>query len=458
VQVPVLPRLISGVVRGLAASFPFIVLAGGWPSALIAIISLGLPLVGAYFPRQFHCYFKPKGGGTSWFTPSALKTTRLPEGVGLLVSGSKQFIDGIMGTVGPTRQIIASVETSLRGVTLRGLRKSRASGKELLKRHGMQPVSFLDSGNGGATNACHVLGFGRDLGLDVLPTASKGLPLTLRHFLDGGAKGAFPKTSRVPRLSVSVVDVPPRSVLWHLDVVLGEGLFPCTRPHSLVYYPSHFFPGQWIWRTLTLPELLRLYWLPLSLDPLLRDLDPERGLPFEDAPATDVFVSIFRHFLGGCGGLVLGLVSVETPNCGGGKIGKDSVELDDSLAVELEDSLAVELEEENWDVEKDVENWDVKKDVETKSKCRDAYTTKCRAAGAGPPTPSPSIMTADTGLETQGRAGVEVIGPPAAWQFDFGDSFGDLFGGLTDKDMVTSMASKVTLAWSSRGDKQEMGS
>jgi hypothetical protein len=194
------------------------------------------------------------------------------------------------------------------------------------------------------------------------------------------------------------------------------------------------------------------------MDPLLRDFDPERSLPFEDAPAPDVFVSIFRQFWGRCGGLVLGPVSVETPNCGGGKIGKDSVELEDSLAVELEDSLAVELEEENWDVEKDVEYWDVEKDVEMKSKCRDAYATKCRAAGAGPPTPYPSIMTADTWLETQGSVGVEVIGPPAAWQFDFSDSFGDLFGGLTVEDTVTPMASKETLAWSSQGDKQEMGS
>ena len=328
---------------------------GGWSSALMAIISLGLPLVGAYFPPQFHRYFKPKSGVTEWFPPSALKTTRLPEGVGLLVSGSKQFINGIMGTVGPTHRIITSVEISLRGTTLRGLRKSRASAKELLKRHGMQPVSFLDSDNGGATNACHVLGFERDLGLDVLPMASKGLPPTLHHFLDGGAKGAFPKTSRVPCSSVSVVDDPPWLVLWHLDMVLGEGLFPCIVHVLWVCCPSHFFPGQWIQRTLTLPELLRLYRLPLLLDPLLGELNPERGLSFEDAPAPDVFILIFRQFGGGCGGLVLGPVSVETPNCGGGKIGKDSVELEDSLAVELEDSLAVELEEENWDVEKEVE-------------------------------------------------------------------------------------------------------
>ena len=136
-------------------------MAEGWPSALMAIVLLGLPLVGAYFPSRFHRYFKPsKSGVTAWFTPSALNTDSLPEGVGLVVSGSERFIDGIMGTVGPTRQIIISVEISLRGATLRGLRKSRASAKELLKRHGMEPVSFLDSESGGATSevaSCPIL-------------------------------------------------------------------------------------------------------------------------------------------------------------------------------------------------------------------------------------------------------------------------------------------------------------
>jgi hypothetical protein len=228
--VPALPRLISGVVRGLAVSFLLIVVAGGWPSALLAILSLGLPLVGAYFPSRFHCYFKPKGGVTSWFTPSALNTTSLPAGVGLLVSGSKRFINGIMGAVGPTQRIIALVEISLRGATVQLLRKNRASAMELLTWHGMQPILIRDSENGGATDACHVLGFGHDLGSDGVPTASKGLPLTLRHFLDGGAQGPFPKTSRVPRSAVPVVDGPPQSVLWHLDRVLGGGALPVHPP------------------------------------------------------------------------------------------------------------------------------------------------------------------------------------------------------------------------------------
>ena len=340
---PALPCLILGVVRGLAVAFPFIVVAGGWPSALLAILSLGLPLVGAYFPSRFHRYFKPKGGVTSWFTPSALNTTSLPAGVGLLVSGSKRFINGIMGAVGPTQRIIASAEISLRGGSSRLLRKNRALAMEFLTRHGMRPISFRDSENGGATDACHVFGFGQDLGLDVVPTASNGLPLTLRHFLDGGVQ--VPKLSGVPRSSVPVIDGPPRSVLRHLDMVRGEGLFPCTRPLSLVYCPSHFYPGQWIRCTLTVPELLRLYPLPLTLDPLLIECNPADDLPFEDAPAPDVFVSIFRQLWGVCGGLALGPVSVETPNCGRGKV--DSVALEDSVTVELEDALAVEVEEEN---------------------------------------------------------------------------------------------------------------
>jgi hypothetical protein len=145
----------------------FIVVAGGWPSALLAgsatgnrtPVSLGLPLVGVCFPARFHRYFKPKGGVTSWSTPSALNTTSLPAEVGLLASGSERFIDRMLGTVGPTRRIIASVETGLRGATVRELRKNRASAKAVLTWHGMQAISFLDSENGGATDACHMFGF-----------------------------------------------------------------------------------------------------------------------------------------------------------------------------------------------------------------------------------------------------------------------------------------------------------
>jgi hypothetical protein len=92
----VLPRSFLRIVWGLAMPFPFIVVLGGLPSELMAIILLGLPLVGAYFPSRLHRYFKPKGSVASWFVPSDVKTTVILEGVGLLVSGSERFIDGII--------------------------------------------------------------------------------------------------------------------------------------------------------------------------------------------------------------------------------------------------------------------------------------------------------------------------------------------------------------------------
>jgi len=162
-----------------------------------------------------------------------------------------------------------------------------------------------------------------------------------------------------------------------------------------------------------LPELLRLYRLPLTLDPLLRDLDPERGLPFEDAPAPDVFISIFRQLWGVCGGLVLDPVSVETPNCGGDEI---------VAGIEGEENEDEGNKEENGDLDGHVMSYvDMSSYRSVEGDPVERVVKAKRAAGAGSPTPPPSIMTADTGLETQGSAGVEVIGPSATWQFDFSD-------------------------------------
>ena len=60
-------------------------------------------------------------------------------------------------------------------------------------------------------------------------------------------------------------------------------------------------------------------------------------LTFQGRPSPGFVFSIFRQFWGRCGGLVLGPVSVKTPNCGRVEIEKDSVELEDS--VEAEENL-----------------------------------------------------------------------------------------------------------------------
>jgi hypothetical protein len=225
------------VVRALNAPFSLVVVAGGWPSELIAVLSLGLILLGAYFPSKFHWYFKPKGGLTTWFVPSDVKSTVVPEEVGILVLGSPAFICRIFAEIGPTRRLIILVLPHFCDATPRGLWKDQAAAKALLSCHNLHPVSFPDADNGGATDACLVFGFGNDLGSTCLPGLTMGLLQTLRHFLEGGTKGFFSEFAQVPCLSVPDITAPPRKVLWHLDVVLGEGLSLAPDRNPWYYAP-----------------------------------------------------------------------------------------------------------------------------------------------------------------------------------------------------------------------------
>jgi hypothetical protein len=161
-----------------------------------------------------------------------------------LVSGTKGFINGILWDIGPTCRLIISVLIRLHSATLRGHWKDCTLAKELLSQHNLHPVPFPDADNEGATDVCHVFGFGGDLVSNVLLASSMDLTRTLHHFLDGGTVDFFPEMAWVHCLSVLVVSKPPRRVLWHLDAVLGEGLFPCSQPPSLVYCPSYFSPQQ----------------------------------------------------------------------------------------------------------------------------------------------------------------------------------------------------------------------
>jgi hypothetical protein len=78
-----------------------------------------------------------------------------------------------------------------------------------MQKHGLRLVFFLDLDNGGATDACHVFGFGNNLGSSVLPASDRALAQMLRHFLDGGTEGHFLDSHRVLKASISELVDPP---------------------------------------------------------------------------------------------------------------------------------------------------------------------------------------------------------------------------------------------------------
>jgi hypothetical protein len=72
---PVLDVSTSGIIVGqlhvVASPLPFVIIAGGWPSALIALLALDLPIRSAYFPARFHRYITPfKCAVMIWKTPT----------------------------------------------------------------------------------------------------------------------------------------------------------------------------------------------------------------------------------------------------------------------------------------------------------------------------------------------------------------------------------------------------
>ena len=123
--------------------------------------------------------------------------------------------------------VIVSVDMPRRGIAPKSHRADRAKAQTMLHGHGLRPVFFLDADNGGATDACHVFGFGHDLCSSILPASDHGLARTLHHFLDGGIEGRFLNSQKVLKSTIPKLLDPPCKVLWHDNVVLATGLFPC---------------------------------------------------------------------------------------------------------------------------------------------------------------------------------------------------------------------------------------
>jgi len=180
-------------------------------------------------------------------------------------------------------------------------------------------------------------------------------------------------------------------------------------------------------RPLSTIELLRLYQLPLSFDGFLGGLDPAGGLPFEDAPAPDLFTSIFRQLWGV---IVGGLGGVGEKEKAGG-VGEEEKE-EEKVNYPNPNKLG-----EGEDVEEEAHSNFHEED------CKDCTVNRAR-----PPLKPERIMTVERpDIHRVEESGGEEGG---VWQFDFGDGFGcgagtEYADPLTDEDTITSCASEATL-------------
>ena len=97
-------------------------------------------------------------------------------------------------------------------------------------------------------------------------------------------------------------------MLLHNGVVRPEGLFTNLSPTILVYVLSYKLQDQWVKRGLLLQEHLRLHQLPLYMDPRLAALNPNKRLPFEDAPSPEIYNALFCQLWGYSGGVGMDMI------------------------------------------------------------------------------------------------------------------------------------------------------
>ena len=115
--------IIDGKLRDVVPPLPFVIVSGGWPSALIALLALNLPVQSAYFPSKLHKYMKSSKCEVSlWKTPSTFSYDNVSGEVTFVVSGTSEFIRGVLSSIPSegVRRTIALVEFPLWG-TSRGV-------------------------------------------------------------------------------------------------------------------------------------------------------------------------------------------------------------------------------------------------------------------------------------------------------------------------------------------------
>ena len=221
------------------------------------------------------------------------------------MSGSLDFLSRLWTILQDRARTVVAVALERRDVLPRHLNAQlRLAEFRLRSELDLDAYAWRDSDVGGSTDATHVLGFGSEISREGALILDKGLPLAVRHFIDGGAK-----TKHMDYLAVApaeLVGSDVRRVVRCRGRVVARGLLPCSNPTSDVYCPSYYTVSTWAVRKLTLQELFRTFRLPVGMDgPLLAGLSGYRqgsALPFEQLPTPDFLLAVFRRLWGDSGG------------------------------------------------------------------------------------------------------------------------------------------------------------
>jgi len=375
---------------------PFVVVSQGWPSCLCTILTLGLPLAGAFFPVKFHQFFE-QSDKHKWLPLPSLSTTSYADSVVYIICGDHRFLESAWTEVGKPHAAILCLNINHRVLT--GAKRNRVprAAQHWMNNNGFDSLVVRDQDFKGITTARFVMGFGRDLENLRTPSSPRPVAFVLSTFLDGGVDSRHAKQVRYD--SLPPVKDCPRAPIWNSqhDFLRSEGLLPANNPDALVVCPTHFSRTAGVLRSLSLQERLRLYHIPREMDPqIINRL--QSPYPFEETPTPAVFDSIFRQLWGVYGGGV-GLDDSDI----------DGVGLDDSdIDLEAAKSAHSSVESDPMSVESNCQSSETVDTVETAAATVETATIETDIV---PATGETATVDTDTAGET--NAGMEVEAVPS---------------------------------------------
>ena len=112
-EVP-LPSSIAGVLRRVTITHNLVVVAAHWPSWLVPVIGLELPLQDAFFSSSYHRCFKAKHLVCKWKTPRDLFDHSMDPSPIYLVSGTLSFVRTLQPWFQESQRLIVSIEINRR--------------------------------------------------------------------------------------------------------------------------------------------------------------------------------------------------------------------------------------------------------------------------------------------------------------------------------------------------------
>jgi hypothetical protein len=285
-----MPRAFTSVVRQfIPTSYDapnIIVIAQQWPCWLSTVLTLRLPVVGAYFSSRFHHHFTVPNSlklMPGWSTVDDFKciSEEFSECT-ILASGSINFLATVERVCVLHKGVLAfAVDHYFLRSGLRDTTRIYRSWSIHKFREGYLSSIMAHSSYGGATNAVH---FVMHRGFDMsAPPPAYCVPRVAKHFVNAAARGGFKAMDPPPSLPHDPAVV--RRSLEVDSVGRIEGLYNVFQPSLEYAIPCVFKSTGWVRRRFTPKEWLTLHDIPVAdIDGLVDDATARHAIALGPTP------------------------------------------------------------------------------------------------------------------------------------------------------------------------------